>query len=306
LARASLLRYLVIPALAGLVATWAVYGVLARHSAAAPPTTRVVVAQRAVPAKTVLAARDVTLAPVPVALAAGAASQVAAVVGQVTVAPLAAGQIVYTNELVQPGNSAALSYHIPSDARAETVRVNDVTGVSGLIQPGDRVDVVAVFDKAVTGKGEAQLLLQDVLVLAVGASQQAGAAGTGVRGGSPPADVTLAVAPQQALLLAYAQARGSVQLLLRPAVADAAPVAVQVVTDQDLIRGAAARAAAGGAGSRWIPPRRCACWWWTTRSRCGTRSAPCWSWCRAARSWGRPATGRRPSSRPAGCTRTWC
>jgi pilus assembly protein CpaB len=225
--RPPLLKYIALPALVGLVATWAVYAAVSRPAPKVQPTAMAVVAARGVPAKTVLVAADLKLAPVPVSVAQGGLTAVAPALGHITVAPLAAGQIVYPDDLAQPGNSAALSYHVPTGMRAESVRVNDVTGVSGMIQPGDRVDVVAVLPKAVAGSDQARLLLQDALVLAVGSNQEA----TGGKAAATYSDVTLALYPGDAVLLAYAGTRGSLQLLLDPA-SQTQPVAPIVVSDQ--------------------------------------------------------------------------
>lgn len=230
--RKSFLRYLFIPALVGLVATWAVYSAFGRRTAAAAPATQqVVVAARPVPAKSVLAAADLRLAPVPVSLTSGAATSIKAVTGEVTIAPLGAGQIVYEGSLAQPGNSGALSYHVPAGMRAESLRVNDVTGVSGMIQPGDRVDVIELLGKQVGVQQEARLLLQSVLVLAVGSNQQANPQGNGKTAAYQ--DVTLALSPQDAVVLAFANAHASLQLLLRPAV-DKGTVGPDTVTNATL------------------------------------------------------------------------
>jgi pilus assembly protein CpaB len=229
IARPSVLKYIAIPALVGLVATWAVYAAVSRPAPKAPPTTMAVVAARGVPAKTVLDAAELKLAPVPVAVAAGSLTAPADAAGHITIVPLAPGQILYPEDLAQPGDSAALSYHVPAGMRAESLRVNDVSGVSGMIQPGDRVDVVAVLPKAVAGSDQARLLLQGVLVLATGASQQA--APSDARGAQPYTDVTLALYPGDAVLLVYAASQGTLQLLLDPAT-PGSPAPPIVVTSQ--------------------------------------------------------------------------
>ncbi len=213
--RPSILKYIAIPALVGLVATWAVYAAMAHPAPKAAPTAMAVVAATGVPAKTQLAAGELKLAAVPLSLAVGALTEIPAATGRITMVPLSPGQLVYPDDLAQPGNGAALSYHVPPGMRAESVRVNDVTGVSGMIQPGDHVDVVAVLPKTVAGSSQARLLLQDVLVLAVGNSQQAAP----TRGTAAPSytDVTLALYPGDAVLLVYAGSRGTLQLLLDPA-----------------------------------------------------------------------------------------
>ncbi|HVB09394.1 MAG TPA: Flp pilus assembly protein CpaB [Bacillota bacterium] len=227
LGRPSLLKYIAVPAVVGLVATWAVYAAVSRPATKAPPTAAALVAAREIPAKTILSAGDLRVAEVPVTVAAGAATDAAAAVGRITVAPLGAGQIVYPDDLAQPGNSAALSYHIPAGMRAESVRVNDVTGITGMVQPGDHVDIIAMLSKDVAGTDQARLLLQNVLILAAGSSQQA----TGQATSAAYSDVTVALYPADAVLLAYAASRGSLQLLLDPAVPGGGVPAI-IVGDQ--------------------------------------------------------------------------
>lgn len=237
--RGSILRYLLIPTLVGLAATWLVYRYVAPEQArASVETVQVVVAQASVPPRTVLGRNVIALRPFPKAyLPKGAMTSLDGAVGKVTVAPLATGEVVLASHLASAESKVALAYHVPAGKRAITIPVNEVTGVAGFIQPGDHVDVVAVLGGDQAGGGaatprRAQLLTQDALVLAVGQRQDSDAqTATGNLTGYT--SLTLALSPQDALRLSLAAAEGSILATLRPA-ADDAPATTRVVTDADL------------------------------------------------------------------------
>jgi pilus assembly protein CpaB len=64
-----------------------------------------------------------------------------------------------------------LSPQITPGKRAISVPVNEVSGVSKLVKPGDRVDLIAVIGMGQGNQNKvARTLLQDVVVLAVGRS----------------------------------------------------------------------------------------------------------------------------------------
>lgn len=118
-------------------------------------------------------------------------------------------------------NSAKLGLAplIPKGMRATTIRVSDEIAVGNWIQAGDRVDVLLIGTSGaraggpgpkVFREGEARVLLQNVMVLAVGDSLV----------GEPATNrsyrtVTLAVTPQDALLVALAGSVGTYHLSLR-------------------------------------------------------------------------------------------
>ena len=208
----------------------------------AATTTGVVVATRDVPANTTLSADMVELRGVPSddALAGGYAS-VEQLVGLPTRFPLQAGEQVTNLKvgLSVAGDEEDLSLVLPPGKRAVAVRVSEVTGVGGLLLPGNFVDVIAVFPNAPAGStGNAAdvksvTLLQGVEVLAVAQEAQEpvpvpsdSEEATGPRGQrsedaerQPDAtSATLAVTPAEAQLLALVQETGGViWLSLRPA-----------------------------------------------------------------------------------------
>ena len=61
--------------------------------------------------------------------------------------------------------------------RAMAVRINDVAGISGLIQPNSRVDIMVTIADPVTGKQVAKLFMENMRVLSVGTEIQRDASG---------------------------------------------------------------------------------------------------------------------------------
>jgi pilus assembly protein CpaB len=103
--------------------------------------------------------------------------------------------------LVQPGR------------RAITVSLKNGV-MAALVRPGDSVDVIAVAD----GRGDsraAKVLLQNVLVLAVGASTAADPRGDGAQRELREGDLTLSVTLADAQQLALAQERGDLSVAVR-------------------------------------------------------------------------------------------
>lgn len=123
----------------------------------------------------------------------------------------------------QPVPPEAFSVVMPPGKRAVTIRVDTLSAVGGLIGPGDFVDVIAVlrvpeeFDAAKT-REITTVLFQGLQVLAVGTLFKP-AGGTELyenRQRAGAVNVTLAVSPEEAGLLIFAQANGRFLLSLRP------------------------------------------------------------------------------------------
>jgi pilus assembly protein CpaB len=192
----------------------------------------VVVAAGDLAVNTTLTAEMLSVQTVPpdVALS-GAYERTDALLGKATRYPVAKGQQI-TSSVVGAGavpNDDDLSYALPPGKRAVGVEVSEVTGVGGMLLPGNSVDVIAVLSRG-EGASRAVTLLQNVVVLAVGqeAQQPAPPAIDGAGGDASAATsdaerqpdaktVTLAVAPNDAQLVALAQEEGAIWLSLRPA-----------------------------------------------------------------------------------------
>ncbi|MFL1466701.1 Flp pilus assembly protein CpaB [Marinobacter sp. HN1S83] len=84
--------------------------------------------------------------------------------GQPIKTSLAAGQMLTAANL---RTDSVLETLVPQDHQAMAIGVDEVSGVGGLLRPGDRVDVIASFRRSDNDKPAALKLLGNVLVLAV-------------------------------------------------------------------------------------------------------------------------------------------
>jgi len=137
------------------------------------------------------------------------------------------GAMILTSDFSVAEVSRNLSSKIPPEERALSVPVDSITGVSGLLRPGDRVDILGTFpvgnkDELVadaSGKESVgyvtMTLLQNVTLLAVGHEISDVPSGDQQRNQNAYSTVTMSVTIDEAELLTIAQTRGKLMLLLR-------------------------------------------------------------------------------------------
>lgn len=91
-------------------------------------------------------------------------------VGQIAAAPIKKGEQLLQTKLLLPGPETGLATEVSPGKRAVTIPIDDMRGVSRLLRPGDRVDLIAAVDygKGADQKKEVRTILQDVPVLATG------------------------------------------------------------------------------------------------------------------------------------------
>jgi len=179
----------------------------------APRTTvEVVVAAETIPLGTRIDAKQLrtTLWPADV-VPEGAIHDPGAVVNQVARTTIERNQPVTPPFLVPPGGGL-LPMMIAEGMRAMSVRVDDVTGVSGFITPNSRVDVMVAGKADGDGNREerSKVILQNVKVLATGKSIE--------QRDDKPVEVptvTLLVSPDEAEKLTLAARYEPVRLALR-------------------------------------------------------------------------------------------
>ena len=120
-------------------------------------------------------------------------------------------EAVLDGRLAARGSGLGLAPIIPVGMRAVTVRVNDVSGLSGFVLPGMHVDIL-VTGNPPAGNGTVTVTpLQNMLVLSAGTAIQADAKGNAIQA----ATVTLLATPEQAEMLTLANGEGRIQLVLR-------------------------------------------------------------------------------------------
>ena len=213
------------------------------QSAAKVEMATVVVAKVDIPYRVPITASQVEVKQVPAtARHAQSVSDPSQVVGKITKVPIAAGEQVLTSKYTTQRAESGLTFIIPAGKRAVAISVSEVVSSGGLIQPGDMVDVLAIFDSKTAGKDMATYVLQSVEVLAVGqllpgenvpqpsTAQQltSAAAPVGAQRTPTPApkeepkaqpgarSVTVAVTPEEAQRLVLAESLGKLRLVLRP------------------------------------------------------------------------------------------
>ncbi len=177
------------------------------------------------------------------------------VVGRVVKSNIYAGQPIYQPSLAGGESDGGMPVVIPPGHRAMTILVTENKGVGGFVKPGNRVDIIGTFKIEISEASQealakkngplleesidvTQTILQNVQVLAIAQEMyekksdiEAGLQGDPEKkkeaGNKKDADpevtkakvvssVTLAVTPEQAEKLAFADTKGDLRLALRP------------------------------------------------------------------------------------------
>lgn len=200
-------------------------------SVSAAPTSKmrnVVVATAELPVGVRIRSEDMRVTAVPQELApAGAFSRTADVKDRVVTNAILKGEPVVPNRLAPPGSAPGLAPMIPPGFRAVSVRVNDVIGVAGFIQPGMRVDVLATGRLPSSEDSVTRTVLQNVVVLSAGQVLQPEPKGQAINAQV----VTLQVRPDEAEVLTLTSGEGRIQLVLR----NSADIAVQSTPGAHLV-----------------------------------------------------------------------
>jgi len=196
---------------------------------AASETVPVVVATKDMTFGTTLKDADIKVVAFPKeSVPAGSYGAVDSVLAQTTKVFLQQGEPVLRSKLSAIGGG--LSVRVSPNMRAMSLNVNDVTGVSGFVLPGDRVDVICTVDN-VAGSNVAvtKTILQDVEVLAAGVKTE-----NKNNQHITVQTVTILVEPEGAEKLALGVFQGKVHLALRNPV-DHAVVADSKTDTRDVL-----------------------------------------------------------------------
>ncbi|MHB8147849.1 MAG: Flp pilus assembly protein CpaB [Vulcanimicrobiaceae bacterium] len=133
--------------------------------------------------------------------------------GQLALIGMPAGSLLTASKIGTPAD-VGLSVRLKPGQRAMSISVDPVKDVSGLIQPGDRVDVLAQGPKIGNTVQPAATILRGILVLAMGtALETVGATPSPVA--QSATTVTLALTPKQADTLMTADQNAVLRLALR-------------------------------------------------------------------------------------------
>ncbi|MDF2630000.1 MAG: Flp pilus assembly protein CpaB [Symbiobacteriaceae bacterium] len=225
--KGKIVRLGLIPVIIGLVVTLIVRQVLTPAKAATgegPQVEMVKVVvigtKEPVPARTKIGEQHLTLKDVPKSILTGSEfAATADVVGQVSNVALEPGEVVLKSRVV-PEGKGTLAYRVPQGMRAITIRIDELSGVAGNANPGDRVDLVLVLQENKPDRpfATARMIYEGVEVLAKGL-----AAGAEEPAGGAPGEpakltsLTLAMRPEHAVEVALAEQIGLIKFMLRPA-----------------------------------------------------------------------------------------
>ena len=139
--------------------------------------------------------------------------------------PITEDKLAPTN--VQPGGVSAV---LKPGMRAIAVKGDKIIGISGFINPGNRVDAIVTVEEPKTKKIKSKIFLENTAVLATGTQIE-----KNEKGEPMPVDVyTLEVTPEQAEKVALAASEGRLQFALR-GVTDSEDLRTKGVTIPELL-----------------------------------------------------------------------
>lgn len=215
-------RHLVVLCVAVVTASLASFGVYRAVERMPAQTAElshasVVVAARTMPIGTQISAQDVKIVAWPSnSQLPGAMSSTDAVIGRALMTSVLENE-PFTDAKVAPRESGAgLPPAIPRGMRAMSVKVNDVIGVAGFVEPGSHVDLLVTIRRR--DDSMARTVASNVRVLTSGTRQEQAKAESvaDVKGtGTVSTVVTLMVSPDDAERIALAQSEGQIMLVLR-------------------------------------------------------------------------------------------
>jgi len=135
----------------------------------------------------------------------------------------AAGEPISRSNLVEPGTRGFLAAALTPGMRAVTVRINEVSGISGFIFPGDRVDLI-LNHQIESGSGGSrdvsETVVQNLRVLAVDTRTEPLPEDAEDARPQIAKTVTLEATPRMAEKISLAKQMGDIVLALRSLAAD--------------------------------------------------------------------------------------
>jgi pilus assembly protein CpaB len=181
----------------------------------APDTVRVLVAKQTLAYGETLKAEHLQWVEWPkTVVPAGAFTSVEALFGKdkkqkrIVLRAIEAGEPILDARITEFGESPRVAMNLGEGMRAVSIRIDDVSGVSGFVAPGDRVDIL--LTRTIEDQLVSSVILQEITVIAV--DQQSNTESSSPRIGRT---VTFEVNTNQAQRLALAQQVGKLSLTLR-------------------------------------------------------------------------------------------
>jgi pilus assembly protein CpaB len=140
--------------------------------------------------------------------------------GDVALITIPQGSTLTATTIGEPAE-VGLTFRLKPGMRAVSIPVDKVKAVSGLLQPGDRVDVMAAVSKGTGIPPKTFTIIRGATILAINEQLEQTGSGNaspppdGSNPGSGGATVTLGVTPEQADLLTVADLNTTLRLALR-------------------------------------------------------------------------------------------
>ncbi len=191
----------------------------AQSRPAAPATSKVVVAKYDLVAGEVVSTDNMAVRDLPVEFLPGSVlrpERFESVSGMRISRAMRSGEPLL-QEALQPADPGGLSTRVRQGIRALTLSVDEINSVSGMLRPGDRIDLLlTVRPPGADSNATAELtkpLLQDLLVLATG--RKLGPASEEAQGTRPFTTITVEIGPEEAKRVVIAQRAGKITALLR-------------------------------------------------------------------------------------------
>lgn len=132
-----------------------------------------------------------------------------------------AGSPITLQDILRPKDRGFLASVLAPDSRAISIKVDEETGVSGLIRPGDYVDVVLtqVFDKADPARRAlSETVLRNVRIIAIDQEIAQGGRAISAAVGKIAQTVSLELSPEQVKKVTVAKQLGTLSLAVRSAI----------------------------------------------------------------------------------------
>jgi pilus assembly protein CpaB len=196
-----------------LISTFGVYHILEETKARARVATGpVVIAQKDMAEGAAIDRMAVVVAQWPIqTIPAGAFTSIDSVAGRVTRMTVFRGEVLVPGRLAPDGTGPGLEVKIAPGKRAVSFRINDVSGIAGLIQPNSRVDIVVVMEGGAEKGRIAKLFMENMRILAIGSAPQRSEDGRPINATVATVEVT----PSEGEKLALVTTQGQIQLMLR-------------------------------------------------------------------------------------------
>ena len=168
---------------------------------------------------------------------------------RVVIATLKKGEPVVEHRLAPVSiKTGGVSAVLESGKRAVAVKGDKVMGMSGFVNPGNRVDVLVTLEDPKTKLDKTKVVLENIPVLATGTQIQ-----KNEKGEPMPVDVyTLEVTIEDAEMLSLAASQGKLQFALRN-ITDAEPVLTKGTTISQTLASLSMKESKQKATRKWRP-----------------------------------------------------